>query len=84
MRFVAPPHWPQWLMSIPMVAISEGMFAKMWVTLVFHIWDFLLICGFVVFFVLGMMGCVWSSWKGKKRAIIFWTSKTHDLAVVVL
>lgn len=38
----------------------------------------------LLFFLLGMMGCVWSSWEGKKGQIIFWTSKTHDLAVVVL
>ena len=24
------PHWPRWLMSTPMVAISEEMFARMW------------------------------------------------------
>ena len=83
MRFVALPHWPRWLMSIPMVAISEGMFAKMWVTLVFHIWDFLLICGFVVFFCRGCGMCVVFLGR-KKKAIIFWTSKTHALAVVVL
>lgn len=47
------------------------------------IWDFLLICGFVFFGwgcvdVCGLLG------KEKKGQIIFWTSKTHDLAVVVL
>lgn len=81
MRFVAPPHWPQWLTSIPMAAISEGMFAKMWVTLVFHIWDLLI---FLVVFFVGDDGMCVVFLGGEKKGKLSWTSKTHDLAVVVL
>ena len=71
MRFVARPHWPRWLMSIPMAAISEGMFAKMWVTLVWKHLGFFADLRILFFLGLGMCGMCVVFLGEKKRPLSF-------------
>ena len=75
MRFVVLPHWPRWLMSIPMAAISEGMFARMWVTLVGgNIWGICWFAGcfFFVGDVCGLLEKRASSWTSKTWLFVIW------------